>query len=375
VLYELLAGCVPFFADSDYEVRIAHVQQAPEPPTIHYPHIPKQVVDAVMKALQKNPADRFSSVEEFLGALPPLPDTVVPQVIADTVPGTANPSGYMPVTLPPNPHLVPSPQAPETSPSFPPPSQPSGTVNPATIADATAPVPSSVQVASLPRKSNKAFIAGIAIACIFLVAGGAVWWISSDRPKESGGGAAISNSPTPAPITHSSTSDNDISAPGADVPVIPIRPGPSKTKSRAGAGSAAPNQGTSPLPDHRSGQPSPQQVVAEEGLSGSWRGTYFDSRSPQDKTLVQLQLKELNGKDIVGTLTFTKSDNTSGQCDLSRSSYSNQQLQLLLHCSGPAAEPPYFHTPAVFSVADPAERRLSGKLRYLFPTVSVNLER
>jgi serine/threonine protein kinase len=375
VLYELLAGQVPFFANSDYEVIIAHVQAVPEPPTIHYPHIPKQVVDAVMKALKKNPADRFSSVEEFIAALPQLPDTQVPVVSPETAPGTANLSGYPPVTLPPNPHLAPPlpPQTPAVSPPFQPvPSQPRQTAGVATAADATAPVPTSVQVAPPPKKSNKALIAGVALACALLVAGGAIWLISFGKPKESGGGTAISNSGTPGPIVHPSPPDDGISAPGADIPAIPVTPAPPKPKPRSGSGGSA-----APAPPSGSGnvQSPPPQVAAEEGLSGSWRGTYFDSRSPEDKTLVQLQLKELNGKDIVGTLTFTKSDNTSGQCDLSRSSYSNQQLQLLLHCSGPATEPSYFHTPAVFNVADPAERRLSGKLRYLFPTVSVNIER
>src|ERR1035438_7114473 len=82
VLYELLAGQVPFKADSIYEIQAAHVQKIPEPPTIHCPDIPKEVVSAVMKALQKDPADRFASAEDFIRALPDLAPMQAPQPLA-----------------------------------------------------------------------------------------------------------------------------------------------------------------------------------------------------------------------------------------------------------------------------------------------------
>jgi serine/threonine protein kinase len=68
-LYELLSGLVPFRADSEYEVLSSHVQREPELPTQHYPHIPKPCVTAVMRALAKDPAERYASTEDFSAAL------------------------------------------------------------------------------------------------------------------------------------------------------------------------------------------------------------------------------------------------------------------------------------------------------------------
>jgi serine/threonine protein kinase len=69
MLYEMLAGRVPFRADSEFAVQMAHMQTVPEPPTLFCPGIPPYAAAAVMKALAKAPGDRFASVEEFLTAL------------------------------------------------------------------------------------------------------------------------------------------------------------------------------------------------------------------------------------------------------------------------------------------------------------------
>src|ERR1700761_8165161 len=68
-LYEILSGQVPFRADSEYEVLSSHVPRTPELPTEHYPHIPPACVAAVMRALAKEPGQRFASTDEFSAAL------------------------------------------------------------------------------------------------------------------------------------------------------------------------------------------------------------------------------------------------------------------------------------------------------------------
>ena len=68
-LYEMLAGHVPFESDSDYQVMTDHVNTPPPPPTQFYPYIPKGVVNAVLKALEKDPNARFQTTEEFGAAL------------------------------------------------------------------------------------------------------------------------------------------------------------------------------------------------------------------------------------------------------------------------------------------------------------------
>ena len=72
-LYEMLTANVPFNADSDYQVMADQVS-APPPLLTHFnPNVPKDVEVAVLKALEKNPAARFQSVEEFGAALASAP--------------------------------------------------------------------------------------------------------------------------------------------------------------------------------------------------------------------------------------------------------------------------------------------------------------
>jgi hypothetical protein len=64
-LYEMLTAHLPFESDSDFQVMSDHVNAMPPPPTQHYPYIAPGYEQCVMKALAKNPAERFQTVEEF----------------------------------------------------------------------------------------------------------------------------------------------------------------------------------------------------------------------------------------------------------------------------------------------------------------------
>jgi len=69
VLYELLTGHAPFDKQTDYELIRAHVEEYPKPPMMLVPHIPPRLDAAVLRALEKSPADRFQSASEFRGEL------------------------------------------------------------------------------------------------------------------------------------------------------------------------------------------------------------------------------------------------------------------------------------------------------------------
>ena len=56
-------------ADSDLAMMKAQLEQAPPPLRTLAPEVPPEVEDAVMRALQKDPADRFQRVAEFARAL------------------------------------------------------------------------------------------------------------------------------------------------------------------------------------------------------------------------------------------------------------------------------------------------------------------
>jgi serine/threonine-protein kinase len=65
VLYELAVGRRPFDYESNYAVLDAQLNQMPVPPAEANPAIPAPLNDIILRALQKDPADRFQSAEEF----------------------------------------------------------------------------------------------------------------------------------------------------------------------------------------------------------------------------------------------------------------------------------------------------------------------
>ena len=83
-LYQLLSGQPPFNprGKTEYSVLNAHVNDLPEPPTVHFRDIPQPLVDVVMRSLAKEPEARFQSVDDFMRALPDVtpPNAVAPRV-------------------------------------------------------------------------------------------------------------------------------------------------------------------------------------------------------------------------------------------------------------------------------------------------------
>jgi serine/threonine protein kinase len=69
VLYQMLAGRVPFIGPSPVAVAIKHALEAPPPPSRFNPSIPPKVEAVVMKAIAKKPAQRYDSAGAFAQAL------------------------------------------------------------------------------------------------------------------------------------------------------------------------------------------------------------------------------------------------------------------------------------------------------------------
>ena len=65
VLYELLTGTVPFNGDTPVEIAMKHLSAVPEPPSTRRPDVPRDLDLIVMRALAKDPADRYQSAEEM----------------------------------------------------------------------------------------------------------------------------------------------------------------------------------------------------------------------------------------------------------------------------------------------------------------------
>jgi serine/threonine-protein kinase len=69
ILYELLTGSVPFDAESAVTVALKQVSESPIPPRERNRKVPPELEAIVLRALAKDPADRFADADEFIAAL------------------------------------------------------------------------------------------------------------------------------------------------------------------------------------------------------------------------------------------------------------------------------------------------------------------
>src|SRR5258707_1733791 len=75
ILSEMLGGQPPFNpastgqGDTDFAIKLAHVQQAPPPLRSENPALSPEVEAVVMRCLAKNPAERYSTCRELRDAL------------------------------------------------------------------------------------------------------------------------------------------------------------------------------------------------------------------------------------------------------------------------------------------------------------------
>src|SRR5437868_1889617 len=69
VLYEMATGRVPFQAETDLAVALAHVEQTPAAPRALNARLGPELERTILRALAKSPDLRFSSAAEFADAL------------------------------------------------------------------------------------------------------------------------------------------------------------------------------------------------------------------------------------------------------------------------------------------------------------------
>ena len=105
MLYEALTGEVPFDADTPVAVALKQVSEQPRAPSQLNPQVPRALDAVVLRALAKDPANRFASADEFLRALEQaeadpsgasLGDTASYAAAAAAAPATPPPTGPPP---------------------------------------------------------------------------------------------------------------------------------------------------------------------------------------------------------------------------------------------------------------------------------------
>jgi serine/threonine-protein kinase len=69
ILYEMLTGRVPFDGESAVTIALKQVGEAPVPPSALNPTVTPALEAVVLRALEKDPADRFPDADAFIAAL------------------------------------------------------------------------------------------------------------------------------------------------------------------------------------------------------------------------------------------------------------------------------------------------------------------
>lgn len=69
VLYQMLTGRLPFLGESPISVALKHLQEPFEQPRSVNPHIPQSVENIILRAMRKNPQERYLSAQQMLSDL------------------------------------------------------------------------------------------------------------------------------------------------------------------------------------------------------------------------------------------------------------------------------------------------------------------
>jgi serine/threonine protein kinase len=75
ILYEMLAGEVPFSGEKSTDVMLKHVQEIAPPLTAFRKDLPVELEPVLLKALAKDPEMRYQTADEFIEALDTIPET------------------------------------------------------------------------------------------------------------------------------------------------------------------------------------------------------------------------------------------------------------------------------------------------------------
>lgn len=109
VFYALVTGRPPFNYKGEYDVMMAHLNEVPQPPSVHNPAINGLLDAVILKALEKEPEKRYQSAAEFYHAILNPGDVYVPPApVAAVEPEPPAPNtGEFQSPLPPPPVPVP----------------------------------------------------------------------------------------------------------------------------------------------------------------------------------------------------------------------------------------------------------------------------
>ena len=101
-LYEMLTGRVPFEGESAVTIALKQVNEAPVPPSHYNRDVPAPLEDAVLRAMAKDPGERFPDADAFIAAL----EEAREQIVAGNAPPAQPTAAFTAVAPPPPPPAV-----------------------------------------------------------------------------------------------------------------------------------------------------------------------------------------------------------------------------------------------------------------------------
>ena len=369
-LYELLSGIVPFSADSEYEILTAQVQQEPQPPTVHYPHIPPAVEAAVMRALSKDPNRRFASTAEFGLALEgftgpraevPVAEPLVQTVRLNTLPG-AQPAAAARTS---NPPITPPPA-----------------VTPARAPDVQPTADAATRQPFVWTKRRKQMAAGAGVLVLLLIAA-LIVFLSRPAPPPDPNKFNVhppgeeANAANKNAIEEKLKQEQEQSAHDLQEKIKEEQA--QETQEPAAAPPAAPNPTT-----HRVNKPSPEQPPVQppqeeqaspqepaeatpkepteaqymQALSGNWMGNYTCA---QGLNQVLLQINAQSSQNVVALMKFAVPNSQPGSYYM-RGTFAPQSRRIMLAFTGWQNQPPGYIAANMAGVVDFQHGTIVGKV-------------
>ncbi len=106
VIYEMVTGKLPFESPNPLTTAVKRLKEAPPPPHVHVPDLPAYWEKAILRCLEREPADRFATAGELVEALrKPSRPARPPEARATPPAEPRGPSSAPPVPAPPRPAL------------------------------------------------------------------------------------------------------------------------------------------------------------------------------------------------------------------------------------------------------------------------------
>ena len=329
VFYRLASGKLPFKGDTPFAMAQSQVSDPPTPIGAFRADLPAWVEVLIVRALAKNPEERFQSAVEFheafarclaglpmatlyassapteLMTTPPraMPTGAVPRALTSTSlpPLTAEPPAYLtPIatssaTMPAIAHPTPTDRDTPTVSAMPPAGAKPAPVPvppPATVSSpATVPVP---RVAAAPKPQSSAITLAAVVGAL-LVGGAAIAWFFTQRP----GAPVVTDNPPPVV----STPEPALPAPA---PASPPVTAPAATPA---PGTTAPAAGPAPTPASRNAAPaspaaSASSPSARTGGTPPARGPAVPETPAEYKDVRLLVVTGRRSTDQEGLLSF-----------------------------------------------------------------------